>query len=59
MTGEDRVLFVNASVQTEDPSDVPRIVDALARAATGLALEGLDATISIGSFDPDEEGPDA
>lgn len=52
---ENETLYVTATVHTDDPADVPRIMEALGRAVTGLALEGLFANISIGSFDPNEE----
>lgn len=51
----ENTLYVTATVHTEDPSVVPRIVEALGRAVTGLALEGLLANISIGSFADDDE----
>ena len=48
-------ISVNLTVLPETESQASRVVEALARVATGLAFEGQTVSISITNFDPDEE----
>lgn len=42
-------LVVSATVVTQDQSKAARVVEVLARASTGLALEGLSISITMGT----------
>lgn len=46
MRREDTVV-VSVTVVTDDVDKVVRVVDALSRAACGVALEGLQVSVSI------------
>ena len=49
-------IRVSASVTTDRPEVVQRAVEALTRAATGLALEGVSVFVMIDPDIDDEEG---
>ncbi|MFT4288138.1 hypothetical protein [Nocardioides sp.] len=50
------MIRVTASVGSDSPDVVTRAVEALSRAAVGLALEGIDAVVIVAH--EDEEGED-
>lgn len=44
-------LVVSLTVVTEDPNEATRTAEVMARAATGLALEGIRVSLTIGTVD--------
>lgn len=49
-------LVVSLSVVTDDPEAAARSAEVMARAAAGLALEGLSVSLSLGTvIDEDED----
>lgn len=51
MTGE---LIVTITVITASPEHAARSAEAFARAATGLALEGISVNLHMGTLDDDD-----
>lgn len=51
-------LLVSAYVASDDPEHVARAAEVFARAVTGLALDGIEATLTIApDTTPEEEAP--
>lgn len=51
-------LVVNLSVVTRDASEATRAAEVMARAAAGLALEGISVALNLGTV-PDHETEDS
>ena len=52
-------IQVSLNVYAETPTDLTRAVECMGRAATGLALDNIDAVLMVGTKwmdDDDEEG---
>jgi len=51
-------FVVSATVVTEDPEQVARSCEALARTSAGLLLEGINISVSMGvaEDEPEEKG---
>jgi hypothetical protein len=49
---------VNMNVMTEDPSQIPRVMEIMGRVASGLAMEGLIVNVNVQKVpeDPDAAG---
>lgn len=47
-------LAINVTIFPPDDASALRAVEALSRAAAGLALDGIGVTLSLNHFDPDE-----
>lgn len=47
-------LVVSFTVVTDNPPDVIRATEVLGRAATGLVLEGISVSITLGQVEDDE-----
>jgi hypothetical protein len=54
-TGKN-VIIISASVVTDNPEHATRAAEVLARAATGLVLDGIDVSVAMGI--PPEDDPD-
>jgi hypothetical protein len=56
MTARNHV-GVRVEVLPDSDEDVAKVVDVLARAATGLAMDGISANVRLTAYehDPDEE----
>lgn len=52
-----RLTRVSLSVTSRDPEIITRAVEALARAAAGLALEGVDTFLMTSDDNESETGP--
>ena len=48
-------VAVSIMASSTDPETITRVVEVFARAATGLALEGLNVSISAVRLDDEEE----
>lgn len=48
-------LVVSLTLVTEDPEAAARSAEVMARAAAGLALEGLSVSLSLGTVTDDED----
>jgi hypothetical protein len=48
-------LVVSFTVVTDDQNEAARAAEVMARAATGLALEGTMISLTIGTVDDDED----
>lgn len=44
-------IVISASVVTDDPQKAAKAAEVLARAATGIALEGISVNVSLGYGD--------
>jgi hypothetical protein len=54
--GAGDVVVISATVVTKNPDHVAKAAEVLARAAAGLALEGIDVSLSFGI--PEDDEPD-
>jgi hypothetical protein len=50
-------LVLSLTVVTRDQSEATRTAEVMARAATGLALEGITISFHIGTVDDDDVDP--
>lgn len=60
METPDRVMVISATVVTTSPDHAVRAAEVLARAASGLILDGIDVSVSMGipeDDDPEEPAP--
>ena len=48
-------LVLSLSVVTEDQSEATKTAEVMARAATGLALDGIDVSLSIGTVEDEDD----
>jgi hypothetical protein len=51
------VIVVSVTVVSDDPNQVSKAAEVLARAAAGLALEGINVQVTMGTVQ-EEEDPD-
>ena len=47
-------VYVNLSLATADPETLTRALEAMSRAMTGMALEGVDANLSATQVDEED-----
>jgi hypothetical protein len=50
------VIVVSCTVVSEKPEEIVKASEVLARAASGLALEGINVSVNIGTVPDEEEG---
>lgn len=48
-------IVVSLTVVSEDQTETTRAAEAMARCATGLALEGITVSLSIGTVEDEED----
>lgn len=53
--GKNDVVVISATVVTRNADHIAKAGEVLARAAAGLALEGIDVSLSFGIPDDDDE----
>ena len=46
--------FISMSVQSDDPEQVTRAIEAMSRCAAGLALEGVLVSVTAGKVDEED-----
>lgn len=48
-------LVVSLTVVTKDPDAAARAAEVMARAASGLALDGIDINLTLGNVDDEDD----
>lgn len=55
MTDAPKTVVVSVSIVTDNPADVVRASEVFARAASGLVLEGINVSLTLGIPSDDNE----